>query len=449
MIEILFWVRRVSQINRVSSKNNPEKILAIFCVATVAISILAFGAVSAPAYASDITIQKVIGLANADRREKGVGDLVENEKLARAAMAKAEDMIADDYFSHTAPDRATPWHWIEKENYDYNYAGENLAMDFVSVEKMNKAWLASSTHRANILNEKYKEIGVAVKEGIINGNKTIVVVQIFGSGDKNMPVPEKKNVETREQKQEEEKIVIPKLPISEENGQGNNSFFFNKPVITSPQSGESMPSRTAEVFGRAKPGSKISLFDRGELVAVSLSDDKGWFKAKISNLEEGEHVFKTESEIIAGGKKEIHVSKSDVGFVVDATRPKIEYQLFATESQREVAIKVRSNKPNCVFEVGPEKTFASSGKFIHVFPKQDWLSVSLKVEDEAGNKAFGEVNLSGYYFQPNNGFDIVGIFASAMASQKVFAAESGREAVRNNLGLAPHQFLSSRLTDEH
>ncbi len=434
MIEILFWVKRVSQINRVSSKNNPEKILAIFCVATVAISILTFGAVSV--HASDITIQKVINLANADRKEKGIGDLIENEKLARAAMAKTGDMIADDYFSHTAPDGTTPWRWIEKENYDYNYAGENLAMDFVSAEKMNEAWLESPTHRANILNEKYKDIGVAVKEGIINGHETIIVVQMFGSGDKNMPVPEEKNIETKEQKQEKEKIVIPKLPVSKENSQGNNSFFFNEPVITSPQSGENVPSRMAEVFGRAKPGSRISLFDRGELVAVSVTDDRGWFNAKSSNLEEGEHVFKAESEIIAGGKKEIYVSKSDASFVVDATRPEIEYQFFAARSQREAAIKVRSNKPNCVFEIGPEKVFASSGKFIHVFPKQDWLSVSLKAEDEAGNKAFGEVNLSGYYFQPSNGFDIIGRFASALAPQKVFAAESGREAVRNNLGLA-------------
>ena len=57
----------------------------------------------------------------------------------------------------------TPWSWIEKENYDYNYAGENLAMDFQSAEKMEEAWMASPTHRANILNGKYREIGMAVR----------------------------------------------------------------------------------------------------------------------------------------------------------------------------------------------------------------------------------------------------------------------------------------------
>ena len=60
------------------------------------------------------------------------------------------------------------------ESYDYSYAGENLAMDFHSAEKMEDAWMKSPTHRANILNEKYKDIGVAVKAGNQHGGRASV-----------------------------------------------------------------------------------------------------------------------------------------------------------------------------------------------------------------------------------------------------------------------------------
>jgi acetylornithine/succinyldiaminopimelate/putrescine aminotransferase len=66
----------------------------------------------------------------------------------------------------------------------------------------------------------------------------------------------------------------------------------------------------------------------------------------------------------------------------------------------------------------------------------------LKAEDEAGNKTFKEINLASYYFQPNNRFDIMSRLASLIAPQKVFAAESGREAMRNNLGLAMGGFTN-------
>ena len=432
MLDFPFWVRRVSQVNRVSSYCKPGKLRGL--VLLVAVSIL-LGANCA--FASDITAQKIIDLANADRREKGIGELVENEKLKEAAMAKAEDMIADGYFSHTAPDVATPWSWIEKERYDYNYAGENLAMDFVSAEKVNQAWLESPTHRANILNERYKDIGVAMQQGIINGHSTIAVVQMFGSGDKNALISAKENVEVKKQGQGEEKIVIPALPIDEE----NNSFVFNEPVITSPQSGEDISGKAAEVFGRAKSGFRISLFDQDKLIATSTADDRGWFRIEISNLEEGKHIFRAESEIISGGKKEIYASRSSVNFIVDTSKPKVEYQLFAAESQREAMVEIFSEK-NCVLGIGSERIFSGSGKFTQVFPKQNWLSISLKAEDEAGNKTFKEINLASYYFQPNNSFDIMSRLASLIAPQKVFAAESGREAMRNNLGLAMGGFTN-------
>src|SRR4030042_3524849 len=219
MFEFLIWVKRVSHVNRVSSKKKADRNLMFFVFLFVFVSVFSSGVIAA--VASDITPQKVVELATADRKEKGVSELSENAKLSEAAAQKAEDMISENYFSHTSPSGTTPWRWIEKEKYDYNYAGENLAMDFTSAEKMDRAWLESPTHRANMLNEKYKDIGVAVKTGVVNGHETIVVVQMFGSGDKNAPAENGlKKTENEDQKQGADSDIVPELPAGEKNVEG-------------------------------------------------------------------------------------------------------------------------------------------------------------------------------------------------------------------------------------
>ena len=131
--------------------------------------------------ASEINAISVIGLVNKTRIENGLEPLARNEKLEAAAGDKAQDMIDNNYFAHTSPQGLTPWYWIEKSGYDYKYAGENLAMNFITAEDQQKAWMASATHKRNILDSHYQEIGVAVKEGVIDKKMTTIAVQEFGS----------------------------------------------------------------------------------------------------------------------------------------------------------------------------------------------------------------------------------------------------------------------------
>ena len=98
-------------------------------------------------------------------------------------------MIKNDYFAHTSPAGINPWFWYEKDGYDYKYAGENLAINFLKAEDQHKAWMASPTHRKNILNDKYQEIGVAVDAGKINGQMAIIAVQEFGARDGAAAIP--------------------------------------------------------------------------------------------------------------------------------------------------------------------------------------------------------------------------------------------------------------------
>lgn len=133
-----------------------------------------------------VTSAKLIELANNERVANGLKPLKINDKLSQAAEGKAQDMLENSYFAHTSPTGTTPWYWLDKNNYNYVAAGENLAKDFTDSEYVHKAWMRSLSHKANIMNENYQEIGIAVVEGEINGKKTLLAVQFFGK------VPSKK-----------------------------------------------------------------------------------------------------------------------------------------------------------------------------------------------------------------------------------------------------------------
>lgn len=132
------------------------------------------------ANAAQITQDRVIELVNADRLSLGFGALTRDSQLDLAAQTKAEEMFSHNLFDHFMPDGHTPWDFIDQSDYDYAYAGENLAMGWLDTESQHEAWMNSPTHRKNILNPVYKDIGVAVVEGVLEGRETTLVVQLFG-----------------------------------------------------------------------------------------------------------------------------------------------------------------------------------------------------------------------------------------------------------------------------
>lgn len=119
-------------------------------------------------------------LTNKDRQSSGVGTLVWNDTLAQAAKLKAEDMIKNNYFAHTSPSGVSPWFWFREKNYNFVYAGENLAVDFMESENVQRAWLNSPKHKENIMNSNFTEIGIATADGFFEGKSTTFVVEFFG-----------------------------------------------------------------------------------------------------------------------------------------------------------------------------------------------------------------------------------------------------------------------------
>jgi len=134
---------------------------------------------------ADITKSTLENFINQARQANGLGTLTENTKLDQAAQMKAENMVQNQYFDHTSPTGITPWFWFLQAGYKYKYAGENLAVGFYDSQEVYDAWLNSPSHKANILNPHYTDVGTAVLAGF-GPNNSIVVVQEFAS-----PLPAK------------------------------------------------------------------------------------------------------------------------------------------------------------------------------------------------------------------------------------------------------------------
>lgn len=131
-------------------------------------------------FATDISVPKLYELINQQRQSNGLPQLTYNEALAQAAAGKAQDMFAKNYWAHYAPDGATPWNFILASGYQYEYAGENLAKNFLFSQNVVDAWMASPTHRENIMRGDFSDVGFAVVNGVLNGEETTLVVQLFG-----------------------------------------------------------------------------------------------------------------------------------------------------------------------------------------------------------------------------------------------------------------------------
>jgi uncharacterized protein YkwD len=121
--------------------------------------------------------QEIVSLVNQDRVLNGLEALTISPVLNLVALAKAEDMMKNNYFAHVSPVGLEPWHWFKAFGYNYEYAGENLAEGFSDPSDLELSWMTSESHRANILSPNYSEVGLAV----IRHNGKNLVVQMLGS----------------------------------------------------------------------------------------------------------------------------------------------------------------------------------------------------------------------------------------------------------------------------
>jgi hypothetical protein len=148
-------------------------------VSYVTLTITRLGAQSL--LASDIQTTLLVESANRDRQRSSIPPLKYNKKLELAAYKKAEDMFKKQYWAHFGPNNETPWQFITGAGYSYSYAGENLAKGFFESETVHKAWMDSPSHRENIMNGAFDEVGIAIMKGKLQGSDVFLVVEMFGS----------------------------------------------------------------------------------------------------------------------------------------------------------------------------------------------------------------------------------------------------------------------------
>jgi hypothetical protein len=161
-----------------------EKLLNLYLILLLILKIFTIPlifSISRTIFFADITKTALIEFLNSERKSRGLPPLSENPILDQSAYLKAKDILEKDYFSHFSPEGFSPWYWFKAVGYDYKFAGENLAIGFLDSYEVHQAWMSSPSHRQNILNPNYKEIGIAVLKGEFNGNEVYVVVQHFGS----------------------------------------------------------------------------------------------------------------------------------------------------------------------------------------------------------------------------------------------------------------------------
>lgn len=118
--------------------------------------------VASAAVAPDASMaEKILALVNAQRQAHGLNSLTLNNSLSASAQAYAQRMASEHFFSHVSPDGVTFKQRNEGAGYDnWTWMGENIAYGQTSAEMVMSDWMNSADHRANILNEHAKELGV-------------------------------------------------------------------------------------------------------------------------------------------------------------------------------------------------------------------------------------------------------------------------------------------------
>jgi hypothetical protein len=190
--------------------------------------------------ASDLDANKIIALENKERQSAGLQALSLNPRLSKAAQEKAKNMFDKQYWAHFGPDGETPWKFITESDYQFVYAGENLAKDFKSNTDVHLAWMNSPTHKQNIMSQNFHDIGIAIVNGKFNGSDSNLIVVMFGStqGEVNA--------------------------VANINDQVSSNL--TPPTINEPFSGTTFESKEITFRGSTQSGDLLKVYSNNELI---------------------------------------------------------------------------------------------------------------------------------------------------------------------------------------
>lgn len=135
-------------------------------------------------YSTGMSISGLLADTNVQRSANGVSNLSLNDKLDAAAQAKADDMAARNYWSHNTPEGNPPWIFVSNQGYSYQKLGENLATGFSDEQSTINGWMASQSHRENLLDSAFSEVGFGFANNpdytAAGGGPMTIVVAFYG-----------------------------------------------------------------------------------------------------------------------------------------------------------------------------------------------------------------------------------------------------------------------------
>lgn len=376
--------------------------VAIICYSFVLIFVNSFGGLIglSEVEASSITSDNIISLTNQERVGYGLNTLSTNAQLSAAALAKANDMFEKQYWDHFGPNGESPWQFIRATGYDYVYAGENLAKGFRTAEGIHEAWMASPTHKANIVSGNYKDIGVAVVEGELLGKQTTLVVQMFGNlTDELHQVTE---APPPDETLSEESAPEPAPPSVEEKVVVNREAGEIKSIrIISPQEGVTITDPSTTVKGEttnAGDNYTVEVYGEDNLIGDTVSDSPEWEFVKDSDWEEGEH------SIFAQLQGE-DVKSDVIAFSIKSRAPRVISSTIAVQKLEDsyvLSFEVEGEWESAMVVLGSEIIEAQLDEdtdivSITIDKEQVKGAVSLVLSDEHGNTS--ELDISEYFIE--------------------------------------------------
>ncbi len=147
-------------------------VIALGAPAGAAASRCANVSASPSSVSSDAAVKSTVCLINRERSSRRLRRVKLNRRLSIAAARHGRDMVHRDYFSHVSPSGSTFLQRIRLTGYLRQVrswsAGENLAWgsgDRGTPRSIVRSWMKSPGHRANILNGRFREVGIAVVRG--------------------------------------------------------------------------------------------------------------------------------------------------------------------------------------------------------------------------------------------------------------------------------------------
>ncbi len=396
-----------------SSKNNYTPLLLhrsalVIYVVVIFLFNIVVGQLQISSVYADVDASALYGLHNSTRSSNGLPTLSINQQLVTSATNKAKAMLDSDCWDHYCPPGTSPWSFILNTGYEYVYAGENLGEGFTNSSTLMNAWMNSATHRANILNSNFIEIGIGFASGPFQGNtnNTVVVVH-FGARQKVAPTASPKPLQQVSVNTNQNTTTPTSKPILPTPTRQILPTSVPSVIIESPLDGSVLNNSQPEIKGQKPETSTLDIvINDKSLGKVDAKGSNFSFRPSIA-LVEGEQNLKTVTYI----NNKLVTESETISFTIDTTPPVIEEESlkvsYKNDTEKDIisitlktmsdSIKVSTNVENNGFAK------LDSGEWILEIGKESIPGnaiIAITSEDKAGNKSILEIpgeEILGYF----------------------------------------------------